>query len=383
MKVLLIIVGVIIALAGLGTICGGGMYALMLTGMTEAMREFEAAVQSGEIEMDENAAELNSEFLKKLAPVIPLVSVAFMIASLMMAAAQIWLGVGTILCRRWSWKLLYSLGWLYTGWIVISGIAMLGFIPGYLKMMEIMMELPSTMASSTGSGSGGSGAPAAPPTPPPMPTGMMGGLSVVWMLFSLAINAVPGVILIIVFGLRNVRLTCEMYDPEPRWTDKVPVPVLVMWLTAIGAVGYLITFAIPSLPLAGIFLPTSTVTLIFAGLLVSIGLMAAVAYLTPKLNPLAWWILMISSVVSTALYLMFMTRLDIETVWNWLAKLGVPESARTEFEKEMPPELVEVIFDMSTNWLPTVLTSIAVIGYLAWIKRFFDAANQPKALGEG
>ena len=104
-----------------------------------------------------------------------------------MAVVFIWLGIGSILCRRWARTLLLILTW---SWF-LSGILMIGIMIWFAQALF--------------------------PTDTPDP--------IVWIV--MIITAVFGVLLPGAMGLfyqgKHVKATCEARDPAPNWTGQMPL----------------------------------------------------------------------------------------------------------------------------------------------------------------
>ena len=77
----------------------------------------------------------------------------------------------------------------------------------------------------------------------------------VLMFVGMALSAVmyviiPGV-LVMFYGSKHVKATCELWDPQIRWTDKCPLPVLALslvaglsaaWMPLAGFYGWIVPF---------------------------------------------------------------------------------------------------------------------------------------------
>jgi len=391
----MIIFGSVICVVGLCGLCFGGMYGSAFAGMpqvfAEAQAEFDAELMDPNGELSEEDKEMIETFMavqEKIMPLIPLFAMTYTIGALVSMGLTIWMGVGTILCLRWSWKILYSIGWLYLGWIVISTVSMLGMLPAYIRMMEAMNEMMTQLAASMPPPSGGSGAPAPTPVPPAMPSsGLMGAMGAFGTIIMMLVYSVPGVLLVVLFGLRDVKLTCELYDRKPRWTDKLPTPLLILWLAFAGGLLYVLCLA-PMLPLIQILFPDFN--LVLGYLLWALALVYALGmlWLLAKVKPIAWWIAISSVVLSTLVTVAVMANLSPDLYWQILDNVGIGETMRAKFDEELGMDMsamVDLMFDFATSWLPVVLSSACAIAYLIWVKRFFpskapaDAADNPPA----
>ena len=137
-----------------------------------------------------------------------------------LAAALITMGLGSIRKRRWVRPVVIVLGW----------IGLVGGVMGMIMWGFTMPQMASAMRTSLPPGAA---------APPPMFFTM---LIVVMSVFMFVIYLVIPALLLWLFRPDDVRLTLEHYDPQPRWTDGVPLGVLGMCaLLALGAVGALMT----------------------------------------------------------------------------------------------------------------------------------------------
>jgi hypothetical protein len=125
------------------------------------------------------------------------------------ALVLIWLGIGSILCRRWARVLALIGAWS----VLFMGILVLLFY-GLLGRKVFAGLLPDEIAT----------------------------FALIFSMVFIAVFfvALPGA-MVIFYGGRNVVATCMMRDPHTRWTDRCPMPVLgtSIWL-ALGSLSLLI-----------------------------------------------------------------------------------------------------------------------------------------------
>ncbi len=128
-----------------------------------------------------------------LRPVQVLPSLIFYVAA---AVLLITLGIGSIRCRRWARPLILILGW---AWL---GLGVLTFVVFFVLRPRILETTPSVG-----------------PRTAHWILGCMGG-----------VQALLGILLPLLFILLyrgpDVRATFAARDPSPRWTDRVPTPLL-------------------------------------------------------------------------------------------------------------------------------------------------------------
>ena len=124
------------------------------------------------------------------------------------------LGIGSIRCRRWARTLTVLLSWVW----LITGVA---------GTIAFVFVAPKTLAAMQQAGK----------IPPPMLTMMlifMGGtLTCIYILLPAAF--------LLVYQRASARATCERRDPQIRWTDRCPMPVL--------AISILLALCVVSMPL--------------------------------------------------------------------------------------------------------------------------------------
>ncbi len=186
----------------------------------------------------------------------------------------IWLGVGSILARRWARAL----------WVCLSGA---GLVMGVVALpfgFLVAANLPRQMAAT--------GQRELPPAAAVIIQVMTVGIMLIFYV------AIPGV-LFLFYRSPHVRRTCEVQDPVERWTDRCPLPVLALSLmAAIGAVGMLALLGFGGFfPLFGTY-----ATGIAGGALILLagGLMLACARGLYRLRIGAWWGLLVLMVILSA-----------------------------------------------------------------------------------
>jgi hypothetical protein len=189
----------------------------------------------------------------------------------------IWMGIGSIKARRWARALILVSSWI---WLI-------GGMGGLIFMLLLMPNMYDRM------GQNGQMPPMAAAV---MKYIMLGIMMVIYII-------IPGV-LVLFYGSKNIKATCEFMDSKIRWTDKCPLPVLAagllfgIWALSMlfcGAYGWAFPFfgsIATGVKGAAIML---TVMLVYG--YVAIGLY--------KLNVKAWWcavlftVLLASSTITT------------------------------------------------------------------------------------
>jgi hypothetical protein len=252
---------------------------------------------------------------------------------------DVWLGVGSMLCRRWAraLMLLYALFWLISG-LMTSGM-----------MLFFMEDMKSAFLSST---AGASRAPS-------------------WVLMVPMI--IMAIFLVLIptaftwfYALRSTRLTCELRDPSVRWTDRHPLPLLALALLH-GAMALWLPCMLLYMPLIACF-----------GIwLTGWPAVAAVLMLAPLFGFCAWgllqrkrssWILaLVTMLMFLSSYMITMLRTGIMEMYR---HMNTPAETMSMLEK-MPS-----LQNSSLAW--TGLLYIALyLGWMLWSLRYFPKTSPP------
>ena len=245
----------------------------------------------------------------------------------MLAVAFIWLGVGSIRCRRWARALLLILSW---SWLV-TGVIAIGFL---LFLAPKMMEgLPS-------------GAKAV-------------ALLVAGVIWTSIFIVIPGV-LVAFYQSGHVKATCEARDPVVRWTDGCPLPVLAVSVCL--GFGAVMMLAMPLvynsvMPCFGILLSGLPGTLIY---LCVAALWAYLARAWYRLQPMAWWITLGVLLLFAISNIVTFTRVDLMDMYRLM---GYPPEQIALIEKFNFLSSKTMVWWSACFMLP-------VFGYLIWVKRF-------------
>jgi hypothetical protein len=251
-----------------------------------------------------------------------------------LATAFIWLGIGSIQCRRWARALILVFGWI---WLVI----------GLMSAAFLAILLPQVLA--------------AVPTPtgevPPevrlfITLFTMGCAGIVYILL-------PGV-LVLFYQSRHVKATCEIRDPVRRWTDACPLPVLAACLLL--ATGGMAMLAIPLgyrsvLPFFGMLISG------IPALLLILAMSALFLWLTwafYRLQPRGWWVALVYLVVMTASTVITFSRVNLLDMYR---TMGFPADQL---------EMMEQLSFLRDNLLVFFLAAmLPYLGFILWLKRYF------------
>lgn len=246
-----------------------------------------------------------------------------------LGAALIWLGVGSILCRRWAHALSLILSW---SWL-LAGVC----------SMAVFGLLLRAFATKGGADS-----------PMFMIMIVMGVFEVIFFV------ALPGA-MVLFYRSPDVKATCAARDPVPRWTDTCPPPVLAaaLWIGA----GALFLLTMPLLyrsvvPWFGILLSGAPATLI---LLICAAFGLYLAWATYRLQMAGWWASLGAFALLSASAAATLVRVDLMEVYR---SLGYPEEQIAQIR-----DLGFFTGRIAALW--TGLSFFAFLLYLLWIRKYF------------
>ena len=263
-------------------------------------------------------------------------------ASLMYAAAAvvfIWLGVGSIMCRRWAWALLLVMAWFW----LLSGI---------VGIIAVAIILPQMMSGPM---------PGAPAGTPEMPAVARIAAIVIALAFSAVIYIlIPGA-LVFFYRSPHVKATCEACDPAARWTDACPLPVLAISLMlGLGAamVPLLMVSYRSIVPCFGIYLSGLPGAAVLLVMMVAYAWGARAMY---KLNIAGWWIAVIGFALWMVSAAVTFARLGILPMYELM---DFPKAQLDVFRQMgfLNSPVLPVL--MAVCWLP-------FIGFVVYTKKFF------------
>jgi hypothetical protein len=257
-----------------------------------------------------------------------------------LAVALVWLGIGSILARRWARALLLIFSW---SWL----------IGGLIASMSMAYVMPRVMAQQPAA-NGTAGNPA-------MPAAALAGVMVFMFLFFGVFFILLPAVWIFFYKSPHVKATCEARDPVTRWTDACPLPVLALglWLLFVVPMWLLIPIVGHGvMPFFGMFLtglPGSLLCLVMAFL------WAYAAWLLYKLDARGWWLILIASLVFMVSTLVTYARHDIIEVYQLM---GYPEAQIEQIRK------VDLLTSHRMNWLMMFCT-LPFLAYILFVKKYF------------
>ena len=266
------------------------------------------------------------------APMSTTMMIPALLLYVLLAVWFICMGIGSIKARRWARALVLvsSCFWLISG---VSGlIFMLLLLPDMYEKMGESGQMPPVVARI-------------------MKYVLTGFMTVFYVI-------IPAV-LVLFYGSKNVKATCEFRDPRVRWTDKCPLPVLALsFIFGFWAVSIPFTvFYGSAIPFFGFILTG----LSGAGVVLLVMLVAGyVAWGTYRLSINAWWcaVLLITAwALSTAITFSRVSILD------FYEKMNFPEQQLDTMKQ----------FSISQDYMVLFLGlwAVAFMGYLLYTRRYF------------
>ncbi len=197
------------------------------------------------------------------------------------------IGAGSIRARRWAraMSVAFSAAWLAAGLAVIgSALVMLPRMMVFVRPSETAVAVASTIAA----------------------------IAIGFVLLPLA--------LFLFYRRDSVRLTCELHDARPRWTDRVPWPVLAV-ATLLGFTSFVLLANVssPAVPFFGIALTGASAALTMLALA---GLFGFLTVQWIALKKSAWWTTLLLHIAGGVAALVTLATGDIGSAY---ARLDVPQ----------------------------------------------------------
>jgi hypothetical protein len=261
------------------------------------------------------------------------------------AVSFIWLGIGSILARRWARAILLS----------FSGIALCGGVIGCVTVGFMLPHILSTVAQN-------SRQELPPATLLIMKVVMVGTLLVVYIVIPAA--------LFLFYRSPNVKRTCEARDPVERWTDRCPPPVLACsLLMGFAAVIFLTLTRDPhGVPIFGAIAsgtPGRIILVLIAALLLYVarGLF--------RLQIRAWWVALAMVVLSGISSVVTFWEGSIRDIYTRMGYNHETSAVAGQF------------FDGASFKWKILLSMLPWLIWLICIRRYFKPPALPPVLPEG
>ncbi|MHC4112136.1 MAG: hypothetical protein ACYSUY_13770 [Planctomycetota bacterium] len=250
----------------------------------------------------------------------------------LLAAWCICMGIGSIKARRWTRALLLVTSWI---WLI-------GGIGGFIFVLLFMPDMFEKMGENE-----------------QMPAGAALIVKYVVMGFMAVFYVIIPVVLVLFYGSKNVKATCEFRDTKVRWTDKCPLPVLALslmfglWVVSMLSMG----FYGWTIPFFGFILSGAKGA---AVVLVVMLLSGYIAWGTYRLSIKAWWcavLLVVGWAVSAGVTFSRVSLVD------YYEKMNFPEQQLDMIKQSMPQGNSMLLF--------CGLSLVGFLGYLLYTRRYF------------
>jgi hypothetical protein len=228
---------------------------------------------------------------------MPQQSIAHIISALALyaglAAVGIVVGIGAVRKRRWAPPL-------------ILAVSCMGLVVGVFGVITWAFRAPRFIAGMKQTMTAG-GAPAPPP-------GMINFIIGVMAIFMLMLYLVVPGVLIWLFKDDNVRQTVAFYDPKPRWTDRLPLAALILFLASIlAAIFSLVAITQGWWPMFGAVLYGTAARV--AAIVLAIGFSVA-AWEILKLRMTGWWLAVVLWTLYVVSWIVTISSVDMRDVYQ-------------------------------------------------------------------
>jgi len=260
---------------------------------------------------------------------------------LLLAFWFVWMGIGSILARRWARALILITSWLWLICGMGGFIFTLLFMPDIYGYMAMSGEVPQELAVVV--------------------------QYIVTVFMAIILIIIPGAF-VLFYSSKHVKATCELRDIRVRWTDKAPLSIITL-SSIFGTIAIAMPFLALyrwTMPFFGFILsgiPGAALVLVYMVLSVY------AAWGTYRLKIKAWWcgfLLTIASAVSLGITFSRVNLLDL------YEKMNVPKESL---------EMMKGLGMLKTPAIDLLFWGIAFIGFLIFLlytKRYFTAAPQHK-----
>lgn len=257
------------------------------------------------------------------------------------ATGLIWTGIGSIRAQRWTRPIVLIIGTITLVMVAVSGLALLTVIP---QMNDAIAGSATTMP--------------APAVSRAMTWGFIAAMVLSYLIYLL----IPAAF-VAFYRSEDVLRTLQYYDPQPRWTEQCPLPVLGAAIaSALVAAGMLLA-AIGSeiLTVFGVFV-TSPMAML--GQLLIGGVFATTGYLLFRLDSKGWALAVVITTLSLLSAVVSIVLIDPE------ALIAGGASA----------EEIAAIMGFGEGFKPiqvatALMLGLGSLGYLLYLRKYFFASS--------
>ncbi len=264
-----------------------------------------------------------------------------------LAVVLVWLGIGSMMARRWARALLLIFSW---GWLVI----------GVFVLIFMMIFIPKIMGNLPTNGT---------PDHRALPGAAIGiAMVVMFLVFGVVFVILPAVWTYF-YQSRHVKATCETRDPEPGWTDACPLPVLALCLWALFSMVTMLIMPIAGhgvTPFFGMFLTGWAGGLFY---LILAGIWGFAAWLLYRMDQRGWWLILIAICVFMVSALLTYAQHDVTEMYRLM---GYPEAQIEQIQKSG-------LFAGNGMFWITLVSALPFLGFLFYVKKFLrpQQSNAP------
>ncbi len=258
-----------------------------------------------------------------------------------LAVTLVWLGIGSIMARRWARALLLIFSW---AWLLMG-------VGGCFFIVFLMPKILANAALASNS------------TSPVMPVAAID--AVMFFVFGI-IFVIPSIIWIIFYRSWHVKATCEARNPVPSWTDGCPLPVLCASLWLAVCVPMMLLMPLMGhvvMPFFGTFLTG------VLGEVLCLGIAAIWCYAAwglYKLQRWAWWLTFVALFVWIVSALMTFARHDTVEMERLQ---GLPNAQIQQMQQSGFMNGEHMMWMM-------LFSTLLIYGYLIFIERYLK--RQPE-----
>jgi hypothetical protein len=277
-----------------------------------------------------------------------------MVICLLTSAFFVTIGIGSIFTRRWARALMLVVSWI---WLAIGVMSLLGLtllLPMVRTVLASLFEQATAQQRHPESVLG--------------PTLMANSALVYMFAFVLLLQIVLPSIFVLFHQSPHVKATCEAHDRRPRWTDRVPLPVLALVLL-LGSGAAILPGSVLAHGALALFgrVVEGAAALVIAGSLAAV--LAVAAAWSWRLELRGWWL---SVGVWTFGFASSVGAILRPLDWNEVYRA-----------MDMDPGLLAEIgldaWNRQFAWL-TLAAQVAWLAYLLWVRHFFRRPAPAAAL---
>jgi len=254
----------------------------------------------------------------------------------MVAVFFIWIGIGSILARRWARAVMLVCSWM---WLIV----------GAMSMVNLLWMMPHMFDQM--------------PPGQQMPWGMILVTQIVTGGFAGCTYILLPLAFVLFYRSEHVWATCRYRDPKERWTDGCPLPVLALVIMfAFGAFSLvLMPFYNYAMPWFGVFLDGASGAIVLSGVaLLEIYLVWGLYHRRVA----AWWTAVLFVAVGSLSGFLTMAQTDLMELYE---RMGFPAE---QLDMIKQTGMVE---KMSSMWWVGIPFAVAFLGYLVYVKRYFGS----------